>query len=163
MTRHPRHPTLIPYTTLFRSLPQKEEAAGDQDEVTAGNFLAEDREERLDQPADPGEQEEEPDAHEHGEEQSDPSRELPARLGHLVHENGNEDDVVDAEHELERREREKGDPGVGIGQHLHRKVPGMPTLARSATWCGLPRASAARLQAKASPCRSCARPRSRTA
>ncbi len=94
-------------------------AARDQDQIAAGNLLTEDGEKRLDQPADPGEQEQEPDAHEHGEGEADPSRELAARLGQLVHEDRDENDIVDAEHELERRQREKSDPGLRIGQQFH--------------------------------------------
>src|SRR5206468_12583096 len=68
-----------------------------------------------------GKQEQEPDAYEHGQSEADPSRQVPSRIGQLVHENGNEDDVVDAEHELERRQREEGDPGVRIEKQFHRK------------------------------------------
>ena len=57
-----------------------------------------------------------PDAHEHREEQADAPRRLALRGRQLVDQDRDENDVVDAEHELERRQREKRDPDLRIGQ-----------------------------------------------
>ena len=40
-------------------------------------------------------------------------------IGEFAGENRDEDDVVDAEDDLERREGEEGDPGFGGGKPVH--------------------------------------------
>ena len=77
-----------------------------------------DREQRRGQPDQPGQHEQEPDAHEHREEQADAPRELAPLGRQLVDQDRDEDDVVDAEHELERGQRGKGDPGFGTAEQL---------------------------------------------
>jgi hypothetical protein len=71
-------------------------------------------------PDDPGQHQQQADAHEHGHEQTQAAREFAPLGWQLVHQDRDEDDVVDAQHQLERGERGKGDPGLGVGQQFHR-------------------------------------------
>ncbi len=65
-------------------------------------------------------------AHEHGQEQADAARSLALGGWQLVHQDGNENDVVDAEHQLERGQREEGDPDLGIGENRNECFHGWP-------------------------------------
>ena len=58
---------------LLRAFPDQEEAARDQDEVPSGYFHGRDGEERLLGADDPGERQQQRNAHEHGQEQTDAS------------------------------------------------------------------------------------------
>ena len=56
--------------------------------------------------------------------QPDAARELALFLRQLVHQDRDEDDVVDAQHDLERGERRERDPGIGVGDPVeHRGWP----------------------------------------
>ena len=59
---------------LHGGLPHQEQAAGDQDEVAAGDLRADDGEQRRGQPDDPRQHQQQADAHEHREEQADAAR-----------------------------------------------------------------------------------------
>ena len=50
---------------------------------------------------------------------ADPAGEVAPAFGQLAREDGDEDDVVDAEDDLERRQRQQGDPGLWVGEDLH--------------------------------------------
>ena len=97
-------------------LPHQEQAARDEDEIPAGDLRAGDREQRRGEAHDPRQHQQQPDAHEHGEEQADAARVLALLALELVDQDRDENDVVDAEHQLERRQREKRDPNLRIGQ-----------------------------------------------
>ena len=104
---------------LAGRLPDEEQAAGEQDQVAPRDLVADDGEHRRRQADHPGEHEQQRDAHEHGERETQAPRELAARRRQAVHQDGDEDDVVDAQHQLERGERGKGDPGLRVEQQFH--------------------------------------------
>ena len=61
-------------------------------------------------------------------------RAVPAALGgQLVDQDRDEDDVVDAEHELERGQRQQGDPGLRVGQQFDHRRQGGEGAVRSRT------------------------------
>lgn len=114
---------------LPRGLADEEEAPGEEDEVLARDAEADgcvsgglellgrgvglgderDLEERGREAHEPGDGEEEGDAGDHREEQADAAGGFTLRFGKGVGEDGDEDDVVDAEDDLEAGERDEGD------------------------------------------------------
>ena len=105
---------------LPRCLPDEEGAAREQDDVAAGDLLAQHGEHGRREAHQPGEREQQADAHEHGEPEADAPRELAPLRRQAIDQDRDEDDVVDAEHELERSQREESDPRLRIGQEFHR-------------------------------------------
>ena len=101
---------------LLGALPEQKETARDQDDVPPGNGHGKDGEEGRGGADDPGQHQQQGNAHEHGEEQAQAPRHLPTLGRQPVHEDGDEDDVVDPQHELQGREREEGYPGFGLNQ-----------------------------------------------
>ena len=99
---------------LLGRLPDEEQAAGDQDDVPPGEGLAEEREDRRGQLDDEGDRAEQHQAHDQRRADAEPAGALALMLGQLVGEDRDEDQVVDAEHDLQRDEREQRDPGGGI-------------------------------------------------
>ena len=99
---------------FVRRLRDQEHAAADQDDVAPGNPDAEDREQRIGQLHQPGQAEQHRDAKDEGEREADLPR--PKRLiGRAArHQDGNEDDVVDAQHDLEHGQSGQRRPGLGI-------------------------------------------------
>ena len=63
-----------PVVDLVGALAEQEQAADDQDQIAARDLLADDREQRLGQPDDPGEREQQQDARHHRPEQAEPPR-----------------------------------------------------------------------------------------
>ena len=104
---------------LLHAFPEQEQAAGDQDHVPAGDRFAKDREQRRGQPDDPGQHQQQPDAHEHRHEQSDAARAVAFGRRQFVDQDRDEDHVVDAEHQFQRGERRERDPGLRVGEQFH--------------------------------------------
>ena len=104
---------------LHRALDQQEQAAADQHQVAPGQLEAENRQDRLGQADDPGQAEQERDAAEQRQRQADLACQPLLVLGQAPRDDRQEDQVVDAEHDLERGEREQARPGVRIGKELH--------------------------------------------
>ena len=100
---------------LVHALPEQEQAAADEDEVAARDLLPEHAEQRLGQPHDPGQRQQQQDARAHRERQAEPARKVAPFGRQPADQDRDEDDVVDAEHDLECGQRGQGDPGVGIG------------------------------------------------
>ena len=88
-------------------LPQQEQAAADEDEIAAREAVIERGEERLGEPHDPGEREEQQDAHAHRAAEAERPRALLLFFRQLADEDGDENDVVYAENDFEKREGEK--------------------------------------------------------
>ena len=108
------------FEDLGACLPEQEQAADDQDDVAPRELEAPDRDHRGGQADDPRDGQEQQDPHARREAEADQPRTV-ALLGRQpLHEHGDEDHVVDAEHDLERRQREQGDPRLGVAQHVHR-------------------------------------------
>ncbi len=86
---------------LVGALAEQEEAAEDQDQVAPGDLLPENREQRRGEPDDPAQgQEQQYACYQRDPEPQPPRKCLPVR-GQLIRKDGNEDDVVDPEHDLE--------------------------------------------------------------
>ena len=113
---------------LGRRLPQQEHAARDQDEVAdregglerrfamrAGGAGQAQVEHRHRHPGDPrdGRQQHEPQAERQPD--AEPPRRRAPRLGQLVRQERDEDQIVDAEHHLHHDQRGERGPGGGIG------------------------------------------------
>ena len=90
-------------------LPSRNRPPSDQDQVAARDLVPPEREQRRGQPDDPGEREEQEDAGAHRQQQSEAPRGRLLRRRQLPGQDGNEDDVVDAEDDLEEGERREGD------------------------------------------------------
>ena len=101
------------------ALPDQEQPAPDQDKVAARDFLLEQGEQRLDQPDDPGQHQQQSYAHEHGHEKAYPARHFLFGLGQFVDQDGDEDDVVYAQHQLQRGQGGKGNPGLRVCEQFH--------------------------------------------
>ena len=101
------------------ALPHQEQPPGEQDQVAPGIRMAEQREQGLGEVHDPGDGQEQQNPRPHRDRQPEGAGALLLRLGQPARENRNEDDVVDAEDDLERREGEEGDPGFGGGDPGH--------------------------------------------
>src|SRR5215217_2662456 len=124
---------------LVRALCEKEESAYQEDDVTSGDLLTQHREERCGEADDPGDREEQQDAHEHREPETYASGCLALFDGKLAGKNGYEDNVVYAKNDLERSECREGNPRLRVSYPIHsvlsrgqsivdqRKIPKWPS------------------------------------
>jgi hypothetical protein len=80
----------------------------------AGDAAAEHAEERRGEAHDPGQREQQQDAHDHRGHEADAARPGLLTGRQLAGENRDEDHVVHAEHDLEGRERQQGDPCLRV-------------------------------------------------
>src|SRR5687767_12281834 len=104
---------------LVRALSEEEQTTEDQDQVAAGDLLAEDGKPRLCQADDPRERKEQQDAGDHGAEEPQAPRAWLLFLRQFPRENRDEDDVVDAKDDLEERQRQERNPDLRISQPVH--------------------------------------------
>src|SRR5690554_3681346 len=107
---------------LERRLTEQEQAAADQNQIPSGESDIEDREELGLKPHDPRDDEQQQDARAHREAQPEDPCALSLRLGQAPDENGDENDVVDAEDDLEQRQRRERDPRFRRADPLHRSA-----------------------------------------
>ncbi|MNV69796.1 hypothetical protein D3C71_1627230 [compost metagenome] len=101
---------------LARGLPDQERAPGNQDDVAPGNAFAKDREDRLGQRHDPGNRRQQAQAHHQRKSDPQPPRLLAHGFGQLVGQDGDENQVVDAEHDLHDHQCGQGGPGGRIAR-----------------------------------------------
>ncbi len=99
-------------------LADEEQSAEQEDEITPADFLPDDLEERVRQADHPAQAEEQEDAHSGGEAQAHDPRSILLLGRQLRGEDADEDDVVDAQDDLEGRQGEQCDPDLGIGQEF---------------------------------------------
>src|SRR5262249_47515156 len=104
------------------ALADQEQTPDDQHEVTPRNLRANDGEERRREPDDPAEREEQQDAGDHGEREAGLAGLFALIRRQLAGEDRDEDDVVDAENDLEHRKRDKADPRLRVRQPFHCEV-----------------------------------------
>ncbi len=101
---------------LMRGLGDEKQAAADQDDVAPGYSHLEDGDDRLGEPHQPGE----PEQHDHAEDEGERKPDLAgaARLLRLEPrgQDRDENEIVDAEHDLERGQGDERGPGMRIGQ-----------------------------------------------
>src|SRR5690606_5767377 len=84
-----------------RALEQQEQAAEEQDQVAARDALAHHREQVGGQAHHPGDRQQQQDARAHGQGQADKARPGLLVLGQARNQDGNEDDVVDAQDDFQ--------------------------------------------------------------
>ncbi len=102
-----------PLMNLARAFRDQEEAAADENQVAAGERMAQQMKQRRSETDDPGERGEQRDAHDHRARQADATGTPLLLTGKLARQDGDEDDVVDAEDDLEHRQREQAQPRFG--------------------------------------------------
>ena len=71
------------------------------------------------QPDQPHQEGQQQDAEDKRQRKADPAGATCLRLGNPRHDDGQEDDVVDAENDFERRERQQRRPGFSTGEKMH--------------------------------------------
>ena len=101
---------------LGRGLPEQEQTAADEDHVPPRERVTGDGEGGLRQADDPGDRQQQGDAHAHGQEQADLASPVALTGRQPGDQDRDEDDVVDAEDDLEHGQREEGDPRLGIAE-----------------------------------------------
>ena len=69
----------------------------------------------------PRQDQQQSDPHEHREKEADPPREFAPRGRQPVDEDRDEDDVVDPEHQFERRQRDERDPGFRTDEKVEHR------------------------------------------
>src|SRR5262245_7980802 len=100
------------------ALHQQEQAAEKQDQVASRDTLLAKIEPRLREPSEPDDGEEQRDARDHRERKPADARRVALLRRQPPDENRDEDDVVDAENDLEQRQRDECDPGLWVGEQL---------------------------------------------
>ncbi len=105
---------------LVRALGDQKEAADDENQVTAGNRLAERGEDRGGQAHHPRNRQQQADADEHRQRQAQLARPLALLLPQLPGQDGDEHDVVDAEDDFKDGQRAERDPSFGAGDPVER-------------------------------------------
>src|SRR5215212_5575338 len=104
---------------LMRALAKQKQSTEKQNQITAGNFLSQDVEERSGKSYDPCDREQEKNSNEHCEAESKTPGFLTLFGGQLAGKNGNEYDIVDAKNDLECSESGERNPGLGVGDPIH--------------------------------------------
>ena len=138
-------PALDPVVDLGGRLDQQEHAAGDQDQVAPGDLEAPEREHRRGERHHPGDARQQREPHDQRERQADDARAVALLRRQLVGQDGDEDQVVDPQHDLEGDQREKPDPDGRISDPFHDLLPSgqrtsATTRAHAATTATMPTA-----------------------
>ena len=103
-------------------LPDEEQAAGDQDQVSPGQSLAEEIDDRLRQLDDDGDCPQQGDAHDQCDADADPTGPFAVGLRELVRQDRNENEVVDAQHDFHGDQCQQCGPGGRVCRQLHEVV-----------------------------------------
>src|SRR6266545_502793 len=104
---------------LMRTFPDQKESTHKQDKVAPGDFVAKDHKQGRTQAHNPSERKQQGNAHEHGQYQPYGTR-PPLLLGwELANQNGNEDDVIDTQHNFEDCKGQEPYPCLRIGEPFH--------------------------------------------
>ena len=119
-----------PLVNLQRRLAQQEQSAADQNEIPSRDVPPGDRDERRRQPDDPRNREEQHDPHQHRAEQTRAPRARLIAGGQLAGKNRNEDDVVDAEDDFEKRERDEREQALRTEECVHQRTRRAETVTR---------------------------------
>jgi hypothetical protein len=104
-------------------LAEKEKPAAHQDYVASREGIAKEGEELDGEPGDPGQRQEEDNAHHHRSRQAEGSRPRPQLLRQTPRQDRDEDDVVDAEDDLERGQGRQRDPRLETGDPFEHWYP----------------------------------------
>jgi hypothetical protein len=101
---------------LLGCLPVQEQATGDHDQIPPGKAVAEGAEDRLCQPHDPRDRRQQQHSHDQRGSDPEPTSLLPVLGGQFVRQDRDEDQVVDAEHDLHGDEGHHRCPSLGSGK-----------------------------------------------
>jgi len=104
---------------LGGGLEQQEQATPHQDQVPTGEGVIPQVQNGGGQGDQPGHHAQEPQAHQQGQRQADDTGLVPLGGGQLFHQDGDEDQVVDPEHDFQDDQGKQTDPDVGIQQQFH--------------------------------------------
>ncbi len=109
-------------------LEDQEQTTGNEDDVTPGEGLVKDLKDRLSQTDQPGDRKQHQDAKDQSKQQSNTTNSLTVRSGQARYDHGNEDDIVDAEHNFHRSKCDEACPDRRIEEPVkhdvrYRKVP----------------------------------------
>ena len=133
LTRVEAWPSSPPIYDGSRTYSSRGNSPQEQNKVTAGDRLLPHREQRGGEPQNPAQRKQQGNAHEHGQRQANETRLSPLLQRQFVNQNGDKDDVVNAEHDFEHGERQQRDPDLRIEEPLHtaanpsrEKVPESP-------------------------------------
>jgi len=107
-----------PLVQLGRGLEQQEQAAAEQDQVAAGEILAPQGEQRRGQRHQPRDDGQQPQPHEEREAQADEPCLVALARRQLLREDRDEDEVVDAQHDLQDDQRQETEPDGRVGEQL---------------------------------------------
>ena len=107
---------------LAGALENQEQPAAREDHRPARELDTEQRHERPRQAHHPDDRQQQRDADEHREEQAHPPGALALAGGQLPRHDRDEDDVVDAEDDLQDGERQESGPSLGRGHPLHGRL-----------------------------------------
>ena len=107
---------------LLGRLPDQEQAAGDQDQVAKREAVAEGREQRCGHADDPGDRREKQQPHDEGGADAEATGPHAVLGRQLVRQDRDEDQVIDAEHDLHGDQRDHGCPSFRGGQECETQV-----------------------------------------
>ena len=113
---------------LEGALGQQEQAAKAQDQVTARHAPTADKEPRLHQAREPDDREQQRHARDHREREAGDACGLAPLRRQAPDEDRDEDQVVDAENDLERRQRQESDPGLRVREKFDHGMSSMTSL-----------------------------------
>jgi hypothetical protein len=112
---------------LHRPLDQQEQPADGENEITPGNDVLAEGEKRLGQTDDPGDRQQQGDAHAGREAETDGARPRLLCRRQPVGDDRQEHDVVDAEHDFQGRQRQQAGPCIGLAKKkqnfIHPRTP----------------------------------------
>jgi hypothetical protein len=111
---------------LLGRLPDQEHAAGDQDQVAPGKVVAEQTEHRIGELHDEGDRAEQHEPQQQRAADADTPRPGALILRQLVGQDRDEDQVVDAEHDLHHDQGGERRPGMRVGGERQQVVHGGP-------------------------------------
>src|SRR5262249_60207750 len=104
---------------LIGTLGEEKQSPQKQNEITAGDRMLPHRQQRGGETQHPAQRKEQSNAHEHGQSQAYEPRRSPLLQRQFVDQNGDKNDVVNAEHDLEQSERQKPYPEVWFEKPIH--------------------------------------------
>ena len=104
---------------LVRAFGEQEQAAAEEDEVAPRDAVAEGCEQLVGQSHHPGDRQQEGDAGEHGQPEAEDAPWVLLFCGHPANNDRQKDDVVDAEDDFKRGERQQRDPRFGADEQFH--------------------------------------------
>src|SRR5690606_5203687 len=101
---------------LVGGLEQQEQAAADENDVAPGDFMVEDAEQGVGEAHHPGDAGKQQQSGGHGKAEAEVAGHIALVFRQAAHQDGDEDDVVDAEDDFQGGEGGESHPGLGAGE-----------------------------------------------